>query len=411
MLLNYLWAFFILGSIAAGFWQFLWLGDSSVFQSLIQAIFDMAKLAAEIAIGLIGILSLWLGFFRIAEEGGLIKVLSRGLAPFFHALMPAVPKDHPAMGSMTMNLGANMLGLDNAATPLGLKAMQDLQLLNQGSNVASNAQILFLVLNTSSVTLLPVTIFMYRAQLGASDPASVFLPILLATCCSTLVGLLAVAWIQRLPLYRPVVLAYLGGFGVLLSALVVTVSSLDQERLVAFSSGLANGTLLLVIALFIGVGLKRGVQVYEVFVEGAKEGFTMSIRLIPYLVAMLVAIGMLRASGLLDLLINLIKGLLSPMTDNLAFVDALPVAFMKPFSGSGSRALMLENMEHFGVDSFQGLLSTVMQGSTETTFYVLAVYFGSVGITRVRHAVFCGLIADLAGILAAIFICHTFFSV
>ena len=409
-MLNYLWAFFILGSIAAGFWQFLWLHDATVFQNLIQATFDMAKLSAEIAIGLIGVLSLWLGFFKIAEAAGLIKVLSRGLAPFFHALMPGVPKDHPAMGSMTMNLGANMLGLDNAATPLGLKAMQDLQQLNQGSSAASNAQILFLVLNTSSVTLLPVTIFMYRAQLGAQDPAAVFLPILFATCCSTLVGLLVVAWIQRLPVYKPVVLGYLAGFVALVAGLGLYVSNLDQESLVAFSSALANGVLLLVIGLFVGVGLKRGVKVYEVFVEGAKEGFTMSIKLIPYLVAMLVAIGMLRASGLLDALIGVIKWLLAPVVSDLAFIDALPVAFMKPFSGSGSRALMLENMEHFGADSFQGLLSAVMQGSTETTFYVLAVYFGSVGVTRIRHAVFCGLMADLAGIIAAILICYAFFS-
>lgn len=409
-MLNYLWAFFILGSIAAGFWQFLWLDDATVFQNLIQATFDMAKLSAEIAIGLIGILSLWLGFFKIAEAAGLIKVLSRGLAPFFHALMPGVPKDHPAMGSMTMNLGANMLGLDNAATPLGLKAMQDLQQLNQGSSAASNAQILFLVLNTSSVTLLPVTIFMYRAQLGAQDPAAVFLPILFATCCSTLVGLLVVAWIQRLPVYKPVVLGYLAGFVALVAGLGLYVSNLDQESLIAFSSALANGVLLLVIGLFVGVGLKRGVQVYEVFVEGAKEGFNMSIKLIPYLVAMLVAIGMLRASGLLDALIGVIKWLLAPVVSDLAFIDALPVAFMKPFSGSGSRALMLENMEHFGADSFQGLLSAVMQGSTETTFYVLAVYFGSVGVTRIRHAVFCGLVADLAGIIAAILICYAFFS-
>ena len=409
-MLNYLWAFFILSAIAAGFWQWLWLDNTEIFHQLIQSTFDMAKLSAEIALGLIGVLALWLGFFRIAEEAGLIRWLSRGLAPFFHALMPGVPRDHPAMGSMTMNLGANMLGLDNAATPLGLKAMQDLQSLNQGSTAASNAQILFLVLNTSSVTLLPVTIFMYRAQLGASDPASVFLPILFATFCSTLVGLLVVAWVQKLPVYRPVVLAYLMGFVGLIAALASYAGSLEQQALVDFSSALANGTLLLVIALFVGAGLKRGVGVYEVFVEGAREGFTMSVRLIPYLVAMLVAIGMLRASGLLDALISLIKWTLDPWLNNLAFVDALPVAFMKPFSGSGSRALMLENMEHFGVDSFQGLLSAVMQGSTETTFYVLAVYFGSVGVTRVRHAVFCGLMADIAGIIAAIVICQMFFA-
>lgn len=409
-MLNYLWAFFILSAIAAGAWQFIFYDDYQVFQAITQASFDMAKLSAEIALGLIGVLSLWLGFFKIAEASGLIRVISRGLAPFFHALMPSVPKQHPAMGSMTMNLAANMLGLDNAATPLGLKAMQDLQQLNKGSVIASNPQILFLVLNTSSVTLLPVTIFMYRAQLGAADPAAVFLPILFATSCSTLVGLFVVAWMQKLPVYKPIVLAYLTGFVGLISGLALYVSGLSQDALTSFSSALANGVLLAVIALFLVAGLRKGVKVYEVFVEGAKEGFTMSIKLIPYLVAMLVAIGMLRASGLIDGLVRLIRELLQPVLANTAFVDALPVAFMKPFSGSGARALMLENMEHYGVDSFQGTLAAVMQGSTETTFYVLAVYFGSVGITRVRHAVFCGLMADFAGITAAILICQFYFA-
>lgn len=409
-MLNYLWAFFILSAIAAGAWQFIFYDDYQVFQAITQASFDMAKLSAEIALGLIGVLSLWLGFFKIAEASGLIRVISRGLAPFFHALMPSVPKQHPAMGSMTMNLAANMLGLDNAATPLGLKAMQDLQQLNKGSVIASNPQILFLVLNTSSVTLLPVTIFMYRAQLGAADPAAVFLPILFATSCSTLVGLFVVAWMQKLPVYKPIVLAYLTGFVGLISGLALYVSGLSQNALTSFSSALANGVLLTVIALLLVAGLRKGVKVYEVFVEGAKEGFTMSIKLIPYLVAMLVAIGMLRASGLIDGLVRLIRELLQPVLANTAFVDALPVAFMKPFSGSGARALMLENMEHYGVDSFQGTLAAVMQGSTETTFYVLAVYFGSVGITRVRHAVFCGLMADFAGITAAILICQFYFA-
>lgn len=408
-MLNYLWAFFILAAAVAAGGQFVVSGNPEILQATIQSTFDMAKLSAEIALGLIGVLSLWLGFFKIAEAAGLIRVISRVLAPFFHALMPSVPKQHPAMGSMTMNLAANMLGLDNAATPLGLKAMQDLQNLNDKPSVATNPQILFLVLNTSSVSLLPVTIFMYRAQLGATDPAAVFLPILLATSCSTLVGLLAVAMVQRLPLYKPVVLAYLAAFALLIAGLGTYVATLSQESLLTFSSSLAHGVLLLVIAAFVAVGLWRGVKVYEVFVEGAKEGFTMSIKLIPYLVAMLVAIGMLRASGVLDALISAIKWLLSPFFSQPLFVDALPVALMKPFSGSGSRALMLENMEHFGVDSFQGLLSATMQGSTETTFYVLAVYFGSVGITRIRHAVFCGLLADLAGIVAAIIICSVFF--
>lgn len=409
-MLNYLWGLFVLSAVAAGFWQFLFAGNSQAFQEIVLASFDMAKLSAEIALGLIGVLSLWLGLFKVADAAGLIKMISRLLAPFFHALMPSVPKDHPAMGSMTMNLAANMLGLDNAATPLGLKAMQDLQSLNQQPSIATNPQILFLVLNTSSVTLLPVTIFMYRAQLGASDPASVFLPILFATCTSTFVGLLVVAAVQKIPLFKPVVLAYLLGFATLVASLALYVSTLPQEALVTFSSALANGTLLVVIAGFVGVGMVKGIKVYEVFIEGAKEGFHMSITLIPYLVAMLVAIGMLRGSGVLDGLVWLLKKALEPFISHLAFVDALPVAFMKPFSGSGSRALMLENMEHFGVDSFQGLLSSVMQGSTETTFYILAVYFGAVGVTRIRHAVYCGLAADFAGILAAIFICQVFFA-
>ncbi|MCG8316535.1 MAG: hypothetical protein MI976_25260 [Pseudomonadales bacterium] len=409
-MLNYLWGSFILVAVIAGFWQFVFFDDPNVLRDIIEASFNMAKLSAEIAIGLIGVLSLWLGLFKVAEAAGVIRVISRWLSPFFNGLMPDVPKNHPAMGSMTMNLAANMLGLDNAATPLGLKAMQDLQSLNNHSVVASNAQILFLVLNTSSVTLLPVTIFMYRAQMGAEDPAAVFLPILMATACSTLVGLFAVAWVQRIPVYKPVILAYLLGFAFLLSLLGVYVSHLSQQALLDFSSMMANGILLLVIAVFIAVALLRKVKAYEVFVDGAKEGFSMSIRLIPYLVAMLVAIGMLRASGVIDGLLWLIKQLLKPMLDSLAFVDALPVAFMKPFSGSGSRALMLENMEHYGVDSFQGLLSAVMQGSTETTFYVLAVYFGAVGVTKVRHAVACGLLADFAGMLAAIFISIYFFS-
>lgn len=409
-MLNYLWALFILSAIGFGAWQFLIHGDTQVFQAITQSSFYMAKLSAEIALGLIGVLSLWLGFFKVAEASGLIRIVSKFLAPFFHALMPSVPKDHPAMGSMTMNLAANMLGLDNAATPLGLKAMQDLQRLNTQPTVASNPQILFLVLNTSSVTLLPVTIFMYRAQLGAADPAAVFLPILLATCCSTFVGLLVVALVQRLPVYRPVVLVYLLGFALMVSSLALYVSHLSQADLLAFSSVVANGVLLLVMGGFVGFGLFKGVKVYEVFVDGAKEGFQMSIKLIPYLVAMLVAIGMLRASGVLTALTQMVKSVFEPFVTDLAFVDALPVAFMKPFSGSGSRALMLENMEHYGVDSFQGLLSAVMQGSTETTFYVLAVYFGSVGIIRVRHAVYCGLAADIAGLVASVLICQYFFA-
>jgi len=399
-LLNYIWGGFFLVGFVVALIRFSG-GDETVFQSVIQSTFDMAKLSVDIAIGLVGLLALWSGLFRIAEQAGLITSLSRLLAPFFSRVMPEVPKGHAAQGAVTMNLAANMLGLDNAATPLGLKAMQALQSLNPLKDTASNAQILFLVLNTSSVTLLPVTIFMYRAQLGAADPTDVFIPILLATSASTLSGLLAVMLIQKIPLDR-VLLGYLAAGAVLISGFIYWLTLLPAAQLGTVSQLLANGLLLTVIALFIGVGLWRGVRVYEVFVEGAKEGFETAIRLIPYLVAMLVAIGVFRSCGALDFLVSQLGLVLGWLGLNNGFVDALPVALMKPFSGSGARALMLDVMNTHGVDSLAGHIAAVMQGSTETTFYVLTVYFGVVGITRIRYALWAGLLCDGVGMVTAI---------
>ncbi|MEE2730838.1 MAG: nucleoside recognition domain-containing protein [Pseudomonadota bacterium] len=399
-MLNYLWGGFFLVGFAVALVRFFG-GDTTVFQAIIQSTFDMATLSVEIAIGLVGLLALWSGLFRIAERAGLISVLSRLLAPFFSRVMPEVPKGHAAQGAVTMNLAANMLGLDNAATPLGLKAMQALQSLNPVSHTASNAQILFLVLNTSSVTLLPVTIFMYRAQLGAADPTDVFIPILLATSLSTLAGLVTVMLIQNIPFDR-VVLGYLSAGALLMSGFIYWLTLLPAADLGQVSQLLANGVLLTVIALFIAAGLWKRVAVYEEFVEGAKEGFETAVKLIPYLVAMLVAIGVFRACGALDYLIGLVGVGLAALGVTTGFLDALPVALMKPFSGSGARALMLDVMNTHGVDSLAGRIAAVMQGSTETTFYVLTVYFGVVGITRIRYALWAGLLCDGVGMVSAI---------
>ncbi len=405
--MNRVWALFFL--IGFGVAVIRWVGgDTDVFQAVVTASFSMARLSVDIAIGLIGVLALWSGLFAIAEKSGLVARMGRGLSPLFHRLMPDVPKGHPAQGAITMNLSANMLGLDNAATPLGIKAMQALHSLNPVKDTASNAQILFLVLNTSSVTLLPVTIFMYRAQLGAANPADVFLPILLATLASTLTGLLLVMWIQRIRL-DVVVVAYLGGLIAVVASLVFWLRELPVGMLSDVSQQLANGLLMLVMCGFIAVGLRCRRPVYEDFVAGAKSGFETAVQLIPYLVAMLVAIGVFRASGALDLLLDGIRWLLDGVGLDTWFVDALPVAFMKPFSGSGARAMMLDVMNHHGVDSLAGLLAAVMQGSTETTFYVLTVYFGVVGIARIRYALWAGLACDVAGMTAAVLICGWFF--
>ncbi len=409
-MLNTLWlSFFFLAFIAA-LWQWLSGSNPEVFADLIGSSFEMASLAVEIALGLIGVMALWLGLFRIAEHGGLIAVVSRVMAPLFHRLMPEVPAGHPALGSVTMNLAANFLGLDNAATPMGLKAMQDLQSLNPDKDTATNAQILFLVINTSSVTLLPVTIFLYRAQQGSTEPAAVFLPILMATSASTLVGLLSVAWVQRLRLWDPVVLAWFGGFAVFLAALLSWIVGLPSDLLTARSAFVGNLLLFSLIVLFLLSGVQRRLDCYALFVEGAKEGFNVAVTIIPFLLAMLVGIGVFRASGCLDLLLAGIRSLVLWLGINADFVEALPTAFMKPLSGSGARAMMLETMATYGVDSFPARVAASIQGSTETTFYVLAVYFGSVGIRKTRHAIACGLAADVAGISTAIIACYWFFA-
>ena len=407
-MLNRVWLVFFLTSLLAMAVQ-LFNGHIDVLSNAVEALFASAKLAAEIALGLVGVLSLWMGLMRIGEKAGVVGAIAFVFEPLLRRLMPEVPKGHPAFGSMTMNLTANIFGLDNAATPLGLKAMQDLQSLNPVKTVATNAQILFLVLNTSSVTLVPVTVFLYRAQQGAAAPADIFLPILLATSASTLAGLLIVAVVQRLSLLNAVVLGY---GAVLLSALVASgfyLMTLTADAIGTVSTALGNGVLLLLVFSFVLVAGIRKVAIYDEFIEGAKAGFNQSIQLIPYLLAMLLAIGLLRASGALDYLLQLIASCVSLFGFDTRFVDAMPTALMKPFSGSGARAMMLETMAHHGVDSFAGRLAAIFQGSTETTFYVLAVYFGSVGIRHGRHALACGLTADFAGICAAIAVCYWFY--
>lgn len=405
--MNQVWAALFL--IGIGSTALQWLGgDTAILAAVVKAMFDMAKLAVEISLGLIGLLALWSGLFRIAEQAGLIERLSRGLSPLFSRLMPEVPAGHPAQGAICMNLAANMLGLDNAATPLGIRAMQELQSLNPVKHTATNAQILFLVLNTSSVTLLPISIFMYRAQLGAANPTDVFIPILLATCASTMAGLLAVMAIQKIRV-DAVILAFLGGLVALISAFVYWLSLLPASALGPVSEQLANGLLLAIVALFIGAGWARKVPVYEEFVVGARSGFETAVQLIPYLVAMLVAIALFRASGALEWLLDGIRWLLALAGLATGFVDALPVAFMKPFSGSGARALMLDVMNQQGVDSLPGRIAAIMQGSTETTFYVLTVYFGVVGITRMRYALWAGLLCDLVGLTTAVLVGIWFF--
>ncbi|MDQ8032347.1 nucleoside recognition domain-containing protein [Bordetella genomosp. 1] len=408
-MLNKLWlAFFIIAALS-GVFRWLTLGEAEVFRLMVASLFDMARVSVEVMVLLFGTLTLWLGFLRIAEKAGLVESLARLLGPLFARLMPGVPRNHPAIGLITLNFAANGLGLDNAATPIGLRAMRELQSLNPTPDTASNAQILFLVLNASSLTLLPVTLFMFRAQQGAPDPTLVFLPILLATSIGTLVGLLTVAWCQRLRLWDPVVLAWLGGFTLALGGFMALLASMSAAAIAALSSLLGNLTLFGVLLAFLLVGAWRKVPVYETFIEGAKEGFDIARSLLPYLVAMLCAVGILRASGALDYALDGIRWLASGAGWDTRFVDALPTALVKPFSGSAARAMMLETMTHFGVDSFPALLAAVMQGSTETTFYVLAVYFGAVGIVRARHAVGCALLADLAGVLASIGVCYWFF--
>ena len=408
-MLNVLWlGFFLSAAVAAGA-QWLLGGNPQVFAAMVEALFSMARLSVEVMVLLFGTLTLWLGFLRIAERAGIVDTLARWLAPLFARLMPEVPRGHPALGLMTLNFAANALGLDNAATPMGLKAMHSLQTLNPQPDTATNAQILFLVLNASSLTLLPVTIFMYRMQQGAPDPTLVFLPILLATSASTLVGLLSVAAVQRLAIFSPVVLAYLLPVALLLAGFMAFLTTLSAAALAQLSSLLGNLTLFGLVLLFVCLGAWRRVPVYEAFVEGAKEGFDVAKGLLPYLVAMLCAVGVFRASGALGYVLDAIRWCVQWLGVDARFVDALPTALVKPFSGSAARAMLIETMQSQGVDSFAALAAATVQGSTETTFYVLAVYFGAVGVQRARHAVACALLAEAAGVTAAIVVCYQFF--
>ncbi|MDH0363594.1 spore maturation protein [Comamonas aquatica] len=409
-MLNMLWLGFFLVAAVAALAQWLVGGQPQVFAAMVQALFAMAKLSVEVMVLLFGTLTLWLGFLRIAEEAGVVQWLARVLGPLFAKLMPEVPRGHPALGLITLNFAANGLGLDNAATPMGLKAMRALQELNPRPDTATNAQILFLVLNASSLTLLPVTIFMYRMQQGAPDPTLVFLPILLATSASTLVGLLSVALVQRLPLWRPVVLAYLLPVALGLAGFMALLMTLSTAALASLSALLGNLTLFALVVLFVSLGAWKKVPVYDSFIAGAKEGFEVAKGLLPYLVAMLCAVGVFRASGALDYALDGIRWGVQVLGLDGRFVDALPTALVKPFSGSAARAMLIETMQTQGVDSFAALVAATIQGSTETTFYVLAVYFGAVGIQKARHAVPCALLAELAGVVAAILACYWFFA-
>jgi len=406
-MLNRIWTFFFIGGFAAAIVR-AFMGHTEVWRDIVGSTFDTAETAFRIALGLTGVMCLWLGIMRIGEKGGAVEFLAKIFGPLLHKLFPGIPKGHPASGSIVMNMAANMLGLDNAATPLGLKAMTELQDLNPEKETASNDQILFLVINTSAVTIVPVTIFTFRAQMGAADPTDIFLPILIATYCSTLAGLLITSMFQKIRLYDPVVLGYLGGMTALIAGLVAYFSRLDQAAMETQSSILANFLIFGIIIAFMAGGIRRRINLYETFVEGAKDGFKVAVNIIPYLVAMLVAIGVFRASGALDLVLDGLRSAAGGVGLDARFIDGLPTAFMKPLSGSGARGMMVEAMQTHGADSFAGRLSSVIQGSTETTFYVLAVYFGAVGIKRSRHAVICGLTADLAGISAAILVAYFF---
>ena len=410
MVLNYIWiAFFVIAFIVALVRLIFW-GDFEVFPAMMDSTFSSSKTAFEISLGLTGVLSLWLGVMKIGEKGGVVNVLARLLSPLFVRLFPDVPKGHPVTGSIFMNIAANMLGLDNAATPLGLKAMEQLQEINPKKDTASNPMIMFLVLNTSGLTLIPVSILVYRAQMGAAQPTDVFIPILLATFFSTIMGVLITSIYQHINLFNRTIILTLGGACVLVSAVIWGFSRLDGETMNIVSTTVANILLMMIIMAFILAGVFKKVNVYDAFIEGAKDGFTTAIRIIPYLVAILVGIGVLRASGAMDYVIQGIGSLVEACGIDSDFVAALPTAMMKPLSGSGARGMLVDAMTTYGADSFVGRLSCIFQGSTDTTFYILAVYFGSVGIRYTRHAVACGLLADLAGIIAAIFISYLFFA-
>lgn len=409
MVLNYIWIAFFLIAFVVALIKLIFFQDLEVFSNLMNATFDYAGTGFEISLGLTGVLTLWLGLMRIGEKGGMITAMSKLIGPFFRRIFPTLPRDHPAYGSMMMNIAANMLGLDNAATPMGLKAMKELQSANDKKDTASNAQIMFLVLNTSGLTIIPISVMVYRAEMGAANPADIFLPILLATFFSTVVGLIAVAIVQKINLLNRVVIGYLGGLSIFIAAVIYGLSLLDREEIRIVSLLTANIILFSIIITFIVMAMVRKVNVYETFIEGAKDGFFIAVKIIPYLIAILVGIGVFRASGAMEILISGIEWVVAATGLNTDFVGALPTALMKPLSGSGARGMMVDAMNLYGADSFVGRIASTVQGATDTTFYVIAVYFGSVGIRKTRHAVTCGLIADFAGIVAAILLGYLFF--
>ena len=409
MVLNYIWIAFFAIAFVIALVKLIFLGDTEVFPAIINSTFDTSKTAFEISLGLTGVLSLWLGIMKIGEKGGVVNAMARLLSPVFTRLFPEIPRNHPVFGNIFMNISANMLGLDNAATPLGLKAMEGLQALNTKKDTASNPMIMFLVLNTSGLTIIPVSIMVYRAQMGAAQPTDIFIPILIATFISTLSGVIITSLFQRINLLQPVLLATLGGLSLLVATLIWGFSRLDGPMMNTVGTTSANVLLFLIIICFIAAGVRKSINVYDAFVEGAKGGFETAVRIIPYLVAVLVGIGVFRASGAMDWLTESVKWLVGLTGADAEWVGALPTALMKPLSGSGARGMMVDAMTTYGADSFVGRLSCIFQGSTDTTFYILAVYFGSVGISKTRHAVACGLLADLAGILAAIGIAYLFF--
>jgi len=409
MVLNYIWiSFFLIGFVIACL-KFFILGDVTVFSNIMSGIFADSKRGFEISLGLTGVLTLWLGIMKIGEQGGVIRVMAKLISPFFRKIFPEIPKDHPVYGSIMLNISANMLGLDNAATPMGLKAMEQMQELNTKKDTASNAQIMFLVLNASGLTLIPVSIMVYRAQLGAENPTDVFLPILFATFFSTLVGFLAVAFMQKINILNKTILAYIGTFSLAIGGLLFFCSHLEKEQLARVSDIAGNAIIFIVIITFISAGVIKKINVFESFIEGAKEGFSVAIKIIPYLIAILVGIGVFRTVGGLEVVIKGLSWCFNAMHINTDFVPALPTAIMKPLSGNGARGMMIEAMTTYGADSFVGRLSCIMQGAADTTFYIIALYFGSVGIKKTRHAIGCGLLADLAGIIAAIIIAYMLF--
>ena len=409
MVLNYIWIAFFIVAFVMALAKLVFMGDYDVFPAMMNSTFDSSKTAFEISLGLTGVLSLWLGIMKIGEKGGMVNALARLLSPVFSKLFPDIPKGHPVTGSIFMNIAANMLGLDNAATPLGLKAMEQLQQLNPKKDTATNPMIMFLVLNTSGLTLIPVSIMVYRAQMGAAQPTDIFIPILLATFFSTISGIIVTSLYQRINLLNRVMLLTVGGMCTAVAAIIWGFGQLDKDQMNIVSTTVANILLMTIIVGFILAGVRKKVNVYDAFIEGAKEGFQTAVRIIPYLVAILVGIGVFRASGAMDMIIGGVKWTVSALGGNTDFVGALPTALMKPLSGSGARGMMVDAMTTYGADSFVGRLSCVFQGSTDTTFYILAAYFGSVGIRYTRHAVACGLFADLAGVIAAIAICYMFF--